>query len=398
MNSYRDIQVQHMETSVTTGRYLLSYRGQYYEASASVAELLACLQEKDSETEAIKKYIEKKKQVFSVEEVESLIAKYITPILTKGAVAGRKSFLYEKELFAASAIDQFSDAFRCLFNYKWMFFFTLLVLAGDIRFFLATEELLVFDGAANVYVLAGVLGFMLLSSLFHELGHASACKFYGIRHGGIGFGLYLTFPVLYTDVTEVWRLGRKQRCMVNLAGVYFQMYVLAALLVVYYWTGYDIVRYMVLIINLGFLMTLNPFFKFDGYWIASDLLGVPNLRKRSRELLGYWYGKIRGKQGIEKPYLLQINRWERYGLLFYSVVVNIFMGYYFFYVLPKFVVGFVQSFPDEMRQLLLYLSNDMAPSFALLRNIAMQLLLLGLIGFMLFRLLKNVLKYGGKAG
>ena len=68
-------------------------------------------------------------------------------------------------------------------------------------------------------MVVGLLVFMVVSSLFHELGHASACKHFGIRHGGIGFGLYLNFPVLYTDVTEVWRLRRADRCIVNLGGV-----------------------------------------------------------------------------------------------------------------------------------------------------------------------------------
>ena len=198
---------------------------------------------------------------------------------------------------------------------------------------------------------------MVASSLFHELGHASACKHFGIRHGGIGFGLYLNFPVLYTDVTEVWRLRRTDRCIVNLAGVYFQMYILLAVLALFYATGSDTLRYMILTLNLGFIMTLNPFFKFDGYWIASDVLGIPNLRSRSKELLGYVYRRMRGRAADETPYLLQTNRLGRYGLLVYAVVVNLFMGYYFFYILPKFMVNFVASFPDEVRQLVLYLSK-----------------------------------------
>ena len=127
---------------------------------------------------------------------------------------------------------------------------------------------------------------MLASSFFHELGHASACKYFGVRHGGVGFGLYLTFPVLYTDVTEIWKLNRRQRCVVNLAGVYFQSYGLILLLVAFFVTGDDILRYLILIMNLGFLMTLNPFFKFDGYWIASDLLGVPNVAATFHRAVG----------------------------------------------------------------------------------------------------------------
>ena len=241
-------------------------------------------------------------------------------------------------------------------------------------------------------MIVGLLVFMLLSSFFHELGHASACKHFGVQHGGIGFGLYLTFPVLYTDVTEVWKLNRIQRCVVNIAGVYFQSYWLIGLLIGFFLTGNDILRYLILIMNFGFLMTLNPFFKFDGYWIASDLLGVPNLRARSKELLNYWYKRMCKQSITQKPYLLQIRPAAKYGLLIYSIVVNLFMGFYFFYIIPSFLYRFVSTFPDAVNELILYLSNGMTPPFALLRNIGSQLLFLALIGYLFWKLAQPVLK------
>lgn len=328
--------------------------------------------------------------MFSYAQVEDVITRLIQPMFADDAKPHKRTFLYERELFSASAIDRFSDTCRLMFRKGVMLPLMAAVLAADICFFCITDNLLTFNGSANAYMVIGMLIFMVASSLFHELGHASACKHFGIRHGGIGFGLYLNFPVLYTDVTEVWRLRRTDRCIVNLAGVYFQMYILLAVLALFYATGSDTLRYMILTLNLGFIMTLNPFFKFDGYWIASDVLGIPNLRNRSKELLNYLYSRIRGRAESERPYLLQTNRLGRYGLLVYTVVVNLFMGYYFFYILPKFMVNFVASFPDEIHQLVLYLSNGMAPSFALLRNIFMQLVLLGLVGFMLYNVIRKL--------
>lgn len=343
-----------------------------------------------TQEKAVAAFVEMKKGVFSCAQVEDVITRLIQPMFADGEKPHKRTFLYERELFSASVIDRFSDACSFLFRKTVMFPLMIAVLAADICFFCITDNLLTFNGSANAYMVIGMLIFMVASSLFHELGHASACKHFGIRHGGIGFGLYLNFPVLYTDVTEVWRLRRADRCIVNLAGVYFQMYILLALLALFYVTGSDTVRYMILTLNLGFIMTLNPFFKFDGYWIASDVLGIPNLRSRSKELLGYVYRRMRGRAADETPYLLQTNRLGRYGLLVYAVVVNLFMGYYFFYILPKFMVDFVASFPDEIHQLVLYLSNGMAPSFALLRNIFMQLVLLGLVGFMLYNVIRKL--------
>lgn len=390
MEHYKQIHIQPLASASVKERFLLVYNGRHYEAGAPVVDLIRCLQREDTQEKAVAAFVEMKKGVFSCAQVEDVITRLIQPMFADGEKPRKRTFLYERELFSASVIDRFSDACSFLFRKTVMFPLMIAVLAADICFFCITDNLLTFNGSANAYMVIGMLIFMVASSLFHELGHASACKHFGIRHGGIGFGLYLNFPVLYTDVTEVWRLRRADRCIVNLAGVYFQMYILLALLALFYVTGSDTVRYMILTLNLGFIMTLNPFFKFDGYWIASDVLGIPNLRSRSKELLGYVYRRMRGRAADETPYLLQTNRLGRYGLLVYAVVVNLFMGYYFFYILPKFMVDFVASFPDEIHQLVLYLSNGMAPSFALLRNIFMQLVLLGLVGFMLYNVIRKL--------
>lgn len=394
MNIYKDIIIhQKLSSSTQEQRVLLSCGGQYYEASPAIAELVETLQRHATEEEAIAAYTEKKAGKYTPEQVRLIIDKFITPLFTPKPP--KRSFLYEKELFSAAAVDRFSDAFRFLFNRWYMLAVFLVAAALDAWFFLRTPDLLLFNNKVNIYLVVGLFVFMLASSFFHELGHASACKHFGVRHGGIGFGLYLNFPVLYTNVTEVWKLDRTQRCVVNLAGVYFQSYWLIILLVAFLMTGNDIVRYLILVMNLGFVITLNPFFKFDGYWLASDLLGVPNLRQRSLELLGYVWKKLWKRPEGKRPYLLQIRPLERYGLLVYSVTVNLFMGFYFVYVIPTFLYRFVQTFPDAVNELILYLSNRMMPPFALLRNIGMQLVFLGLIGYLVYRsVIPLVRRYG----
>ena len=150
-------------------------------------------------------------------------------------------------------------------------------------------------------------------------------------------------------------------------------------------TPSDLIRYLILSMNFGFLMVLNPFFKFDGYWIASDILGVPNLRRRAQELYGYIYHRLRGTMG-RKPYLLELKPCAKYTFMVYSILVNLFMGYYFVYIIPSFVYHFIMSFPSEIEKIVILLSNNMAPPFSLLRNICMQLLFLILILVMIYRI------------
>lgn len=124
---------------------------------------------------------------------------------------------------------------------------------------------------------------MLASFMFHEFGHAAASRRYGARPAEIGFGLYLIFPVFYCNVTDTWRLPRHQRIVVSLGGVYFQ-FIASALLVPFALMTESRMPSLVIAANLlAILVTLNPFLRFDGYWVYSDFFSIPNLRKRANE-------------------------------------------------------------------------------------------------------------------
>src|SRR5919106_871738 len=62
---------------------------------------------------------------------------------------------------------------------------------------------------------------MVLATAFHESGHATACRYGGARPGVIGGGIYVAWPVFYTDVTDAYRLPRSGRLRTDLGGVYF---------------------------------------------------------------------------------------------------------------------------------------------------------------------------------
>ena len=390
MKEYEDIHIQSFSSASDEARYLIGCRGQYYEAGVVVANLITTLKEYGTEDEAIKAFLRNNNNRYTIEQIRDAIKKYIAPMQeNKGGV---KQFLYQKEIMSAQHVDRFSDALKLLFNKYIMVSVIFVALTLDAVFFLTTKDLLTFSNKVNAYTIIGLLLFMLASSFFHELGHASACKRFGIKHGGIGFGLYLNFPVLYTDVTEVWKLDRSRRCVVNIAGVYFQLMCIIPIIICFMLTDSDVLRYMIIIMNFGFVMTLNPFFKFDGYWMASDILGVPNLRQRSKELIRYYINKLRRRSIGEMPYMQRMKKKAKWGFAVYAIVVNLFMAYYFLYVLPLFIYNFALSFPMEAKQLIMYLANNVTPPFALLRNIGAQMLFFALIAYMVY----NVLYKGRK--
>jgi putative peptide zinc metalloprotease protein len=122
-----------------------------------------------------------------------------------------------------------------------------------------------------------VAGLTLASLLFHEFGHASACRYGGGRPGAIGFGLYLVWPSLYTDVTDAYRLGRAGRLRTDLGGVYFNAIFLLVMAGCYAATGQPVFLAAALFGNFEILQQLVPVVRMDGYFILADLAGLPDL-------------------------------------------------------------------------------------------------------------------------
>lgn len=124
----------------------------------------------------------------------------------------------------------------------------------------------------------------------HEFGHATAAYFNKLEAREIGIGLYFIFPVLYTDVTSIWKLPRKERIKVNLGGLYFQLITGFLLIILSLLCIRSVILKQIITANLVIVVyNLNPFFKFDGYWVYSDFFDLPNLHKQTskhaRELL-----------------------------------------------------------------------------------------------------------------
>lgn len=119
----------------------------------------------------------------------------------------------------------------------------------------------------------------------HELGHAAACLRGGGRPGGIGFGLYVLWPAFYTDVTDSYRLSRRDRLRVDLGGVYLNAVFGVVMGALYLATGFLPFVAVAAAMNGSMLEQLLPYARFDGYWVMSDLAGVPDLFPRFRPAL-----------------------------------------------------------------------------------------------------------------
>ncbi len=224
-------------------------------------------------------------------------------------------------------------------------------------------------------------GIMFLSVTFHEIGHVSAAKFYGARHGGIGGGFYLFTPVYYADVTDIWRLPVKQRIMVNVAGVYFELLFCSFLCVLSLLISNSYLGVMAFIVFLHSLYNLLPFIRNDGYWVLSDALGTPNLSKKSSSHLLEWFKSI--CQGNTYTYSRKM-----VFLLFYGFVNNFLIVFYIISVL-FYDVDSVLYFPKNLYHYVHELYTTDAINFTL--SDLKQFLVPMVFYYLVFRFVKRVI-------
>lgn len=384
----QNIQVEPFSTASSQKTFLLHYQDVFLEVGPDVVELVELMKRQPTEEQAIAAYAKIKGGVYTPEKVMAFWSQLKAKLAPRQGVQTQRTqvFLFQKELISPEMIMHYTSWFGFLFRKGVMVTMVFLFIALEIYFF--TNVLFTLEvPRIDLYTVVGLILFFIFSSFVHELGHASACRYFGVQHGGIGFGLYVNIPVFYTDVSQIWRLPRGQRCVVNLAGVYFQAILLIPFLIAYLYTYSDLVKYVVFIANLNFLVTLNPFFKFDGYWLMTDLLGIPNLRKRGNECIAYYWNRLRGRMTDRRPYLLSLKKRVKVIFVTYTVVVNLFFAYYFFYLIPLFLVRFFKTFPDKFERLLKELVNRQMPDWANLQQLAVQLLFLALTVYLVYRVI-----------
>ncbi len=129
--------------------------------------------------------------------------------------------------------------------------------------------------------------------ILHELGHAYTATRYGCRVPTMGVSFLVMMPVLYTDTSSAWRLtSRKQRLAIDCAGVAAELMVASIATMAWVILPDGTARSVAFILAttswiMSLAINLNPFMRFDGYYVLADFLNVPNLQPRAFAL-GKW--------------------------------------------------------------------------------------------------------------
>ena len=129
------------------------------------------------------------------------------------------------------------------------------------------------------------------TKVLHELGHGMTCRHFGGECHEIGIILLVFSPTMYCDVSDSWMLKNKwKRIAIGAAGMWVEMVLSSLALFVWWFTRPGLLHHLCLNVFFISMVTtvvfnLNPLMRYDGYYMLSDFLEIPNLSDKSRKLL-----------------------------------------------------------------------------------------------------------------
>jgi putative peptide zinc metalloprotease protein len=162
---------------------------------------------------------------------------------------------------------------------------------GVAAVYLATRQWAELTVAAKGLLSPSALALMgvalLVVKVWHEIGHGHMARRYGCRVPSAGVMMILGAPLFYTDVTDAWRLSdRRHRMAVAGAGVVIESMLAVAALLAWVFLPDGALRSLCFYVATGSIITslavnLSPFMRFDGYFLLSDGLRIPNLHAKA---------------------------------------------------------------------------------------------------------------------
>ena len=169
-----------------------------------------------------------------------------------------------------------------------------------------------FFGPKNWLMLGCVLG---VTKIIHEFGHGLLCKHYGGECHEMGVMFLVLTPCLYCNVSDSWMLPNKyHRAAIGAGGIYLELIMATIATYIWWFTEPGLLNHLAL--RVMFICSIstvlfngNPLLRFDGYYILSDLIEIPNLRTKASKILQKTSAEVcLGLELPDDPFLPQNNR------------------------------------------------------------------------------------------
>lgn len=190
-----------------------------------------------------------------------------------------------------SWLEQAASRFSPLFSP--LFFWSVILLGGSSLWMLLQQweqfwsTFVAFQTPLGVAAFGGAI---LFSKVVHELGHGLTAKHFGLRVPTFGIAFMFLWPVFYTDTSDAWRLrSRRQRLLIGGAGMMAETLLAIIASLCWLWLPDGLPKAVAFTVaattwSITLLVNLNPFMRFDGYFLLSDGWDIPNLQPRAFQL------------------------------------------------------------------------------------------------------------------
>jgi len=245
--------------------------------------------------------------------------------------------------------DHFLERWVGVFGrvFTWYGLAVWLMLVGAGLFFvagrasdLAGKSLEIFDPGNLPWLYVALV----IVKVFHEFGHAFACKTLGRRTGrggeihvmGVMFLVFMPLP--YVDASSAWAFRSKwHRLLVGAGGMLVELAIAAVAAIIWANTSEGAAVHAICY-NVMFLASVstvlfngNPLLRYDAYYILSDLLEIPNLAQRSRQ---YIYYLVRRYAWSVRRAVSPAHSWgERVWFVIYGVASTLYRVFIFAVIL-----------------------------------------------------------------
>lgn len=270
-----------------------------------IKEIVELLKKGLSVSEITIKLEEKYQTEIDKEVVENIINKEIKSLVEKP----KKRKMIKLLKVSIPPNLKFPKLILGLFNYKVFYPILIVSLLINTLFFFTNDEFSL--DLSNMQRFYAIL-ILLVILAFHELGHIICAKYYNINIKESGLAIYFIVPILYVNLNESWKLERNKKIKINLSGIYFQSLIglIIYLLILFTDIQTSFLWYLFIVNFLVIFLNLNPFFRFDGYWVLADLMKENNLNGTSTEYLKSIFNKT------SKRFTLKLKIYAFFKLIF----------------------------------------------------------------------------------
>ncbi len=259
---------------------------------------------------------------------------------------GKLLYIKLKGINPGKLFDNLIGHIRFFFTSRFVWTAVALILFAILISFYNTSGITAgFSRLLNLQGIIIIYFSMFLVIVAHEFAHGLTCRFYGGSVQDIGFLLIYFQPAFYCNVSDAWLFSEKSKKLwVSFSGAFFQLFIWALAVFVWRATTQDILINKIALAVLSFsgvalLFNFNPLLKYDGYYLLSDYLEIPNLRQKAGK---YWRHLIKRMLigSVSSSEILPIRErriYFYYGIL--SFIYIVFVLGYFFLIVGKFLVS-----------------------------------------------------------